>query len=319
MAMESLTFVGIDVSKQQLDVCVLPKGRKFVVPRTRLGYQQLVSELPAAGACQVILEATGGYERELVAELLAHSHAVCVANPRQVRDFARALNILAKTDELDARVLARFGERVQPRCVQAAAPQLAELQQLVERRRQLVELRTAETNRLEQCTARLARKSIQRVLETLNKQITAIEAAIARLVESDDDWKRKAEVLISVPGVGQTTAASLLADLPELGELNRCQIAALAGLAPFNHDSGKLKGQRSIRGGRAAIRTSLYMATLSALRCNPVIKQFAQRLKTHGKSFKVRMTACMRKLLVILNSLLKHKQMWSPKDRKSVV
>lgn len=309
--MNALTFVGIDVAKGQLDVCFLSDGKKFAVPRNRAGYQQLLAQLPAPDTCHIILEATGGYERELVAELLSQGHYVCVVNPRQVRDFARALGILAKTDEIDARVLARFGEQVKPRCILAAAPQLAELQQLVDRRRQLLELRTAETNRLEQCTARLARKSIQQVLRTLEKQVATIEAEIARLVQSDDDWKRKAEVLVSVPGVGDTTAAALIADLPELGQLNRCQIAALAGLAPFNHDSGKLKGHRAIGGGRATVRTSLYMAALSAMRCNPIIKPFAERLAQKGKLFKVRITACMRKLLVILNALVKNNQKWA--------
>jgi len=309
--MDCESFVGIDVAKDHLDVALLPAGKKFPVPRNRQGYQELLRQLPAAGTCLIILEATGGYEREVVAELLSQGHHVAVVNPRQVRDYARALGILAKTDEIDARVLARFGEQVKPRCILASVPQLAELQQLVDRRRQLLDLRTAETNRLEQCTSKTARKSIQQVLKTLDKQVATIEAEISRLVASNDDWKRKAEILISVPGVGDTTAAALLADLPELGELNRCQIAALVGLAPFNHDSGKLKGQRAIWGGRSAVRSSLYMAALSAMRCNPAVKEFAHRLAQKGKKFKVRITACMRKLLVVLNTLLKNNTPWS--------
>lgn len=309
--MDSASFVGIDVAKQQLDVALLPTGKKFAVKRTSDGYQQLLDQLPAAGSCHVVLEATGGYEREVVAELLSHGHHVSVVNPRQVRDFARALGILAKTDRIDAYVLARFAEQVNPRSVLDVPPKLAELQQLVERRRQLIELRTAENNRLELCTAKMARKSIQQVLKTIDKQIAAIEAEIARLVESDDDWKRKTQVLTSVPGVGKITAASLIADLPELGQLNRAQIVSLAGLAPFNHDSGKLKGKRAIGGGRVTIRNALYMAALSAMRCNPALKEFAQRLHQKGKLFKVRITACMRKLLVVLNSLVKNNQIWS--------
>jgi transposase len=308
--MDSASFVGIDVAKQQLDVALLPTGKKFAVKRTSDGYQQLLDQLPAAGSCHVVLEATGGYEREVVAELLSHGHHVSVVNPRQVRDFARALGILAKTDRIDAYVLARFAEQVNPRSVLDVAPKLAELQQLVERRRQLIELRTAENNRLELCTAKMARKSIQQVLKTIDKQIAAIEAEIARLVDSDDDWKHKTQVLISVPGVGKITAASLIADLPELGQLNRAQIVSLAGLAPFNHDSGKLKGKRAIGGGRVTIRNALYMAALSAMRCNPALKEFAQRLNQKGKLFKVRITACMRKLLVVLNSLVKNNQTW---------
>ena len=311
--MDCSSFVGIDVAKDQLDVALLPTGKKFPVPRNRQGYQQLLAQLPAPGTCLIVLEATGGYEREVVAELLSQGHHVSVVNPRQVRDYARALGILAKTDEIDARVLARFGEQVQPRCLLGSAPELAELQQLVDRRRQLIDLRTAETNRLEQSTSKTASKSIQQVLNVLKKQIEHFEAEIARLVESNDDWKRKAEVLLSVPGVGDTTAAALIADLPELGQLNRCQIAALVGLAPFNHDSGKLKGQRAIWGGRSAIRSSLYMAALSAMRCNPVLKSFSQRLTAKGKKFKVRITACMRKLLVILNTLVKNNAHWCPK------
>jgi transposase len=308
--MDSASFVGIDVAKQQLDVALLPTGKKFAVKRTSDGYQQLLDQLPAAGSCHVVLEATGGYEREVVAELLSHGHHVSVVNPRQVRDFARALGILAKTDRIDAYVLARFAEQVNPRSVLDVPPKLAELQQLVERRRQLIELRTAENNRLELCTAKMARKSIQQVLKTIDKQIAAIEAEIARLVDSDDDWKHKTQVLTSVPGVGKITAASLIADLPELGQLNRAQIVSLAGLAPFNHDSGKLKGKRAIGGGRVTIRNALYMAALSAMRCNPALKEFAQRLNQKGKLFKVRITACMRKLIVVLNSLVKNNQTW---------
>lgn len=311
--MDGLSFVGIDVSKEQLDVAVLP-DKKLAVARNRQGYQKLLAELPAPGTCLVILEATGGYEREVVAELLDRGHHVAVVNPRQVRDYARALGILAKTDEIDARVLARFGQHVQPRCLVATAPQMTELQQLVDRRRQLLQLRTAETNRLEQSTSKTTRKSIQQVLRTLEGQITHIEAEIARLVESNDDWKHKAQLLLSVPGIGDVTTATLLADLPELGQLNREQITALAGLAPYNHDSGKLKGQRAIWGGRADIRTVLYMAALAARRCNPVIKAFAARLAEKGKKFKVLITACMRKLLVILNTLVKNNTPWNVKN-----
>ena len=314
IAMDCQSFVGIDVSKDQLDVAILPEGKKLPVARNRQGYQKLLAELPAPGTCLIILEATGGYEREVVAELLDRGHHVAVVNPRQVRDYARALGILAKTDEIDARVLAQFGQHVRPRCLLATAPQMVELQQLVDRRRQLVELRTAETNRLEQSTSKITRKSIQQVLKTLERQIGHMEAEIARLVESNDDWKRKADVLLSVPGIGDVTTATLLADLPELGQLNREQIAALAGLAPYNHDSGKLKGQRAIWGGRSAIRTVLYMAAVTARRCNPVIKAFAARLAAKGKKFKVLITACMRKLLVILNTLVKNNTPWNVKN-----
>lgn len=309
MTMSYSAYVGIDVSKQQLDVA-LPQGKMLAVPRQRESYAKLLAALPAAGSCQVIVDATGGYEREVLAELLDAGHHVAVVNPRQVRDYARGLGILAKTDKIDARVLAKFGEQVEPRCLFATAEGLSELQQLVDRRRQLVELRTAESNRLEQTTSKLARKSIDKIVRELNKQIDRIELEIERLIEANDDWKQKVDLLVSVPGVGPITAVALLADLPELGQIGRNQVASLVGLAPFNHDSGKLRGQRAIWGGRGAVRTALYMATLAARRCNPVIHQFAQRLQDKGKKAKVIITACMRKLLVILNTMVRKNTPW---------
>ncbi len=222
------------------------------------------------------------------------------------------MGILAKTDRLDASVIARFGQHVRPRSIAKTPQKQAELQQLVIRRRQLVDLRTAETNRLETCSSRDVRKSIQRMVDRLNKDILRIEKSILAFLESDDDWRDKAEILKSTPGIGTTIAVSLLADLPELGRLNRQQISALVGLAPFNHDSGSFRGKRSIWGGRASVRSALYMAALTAKRCNPVIRAFAQRLEAAGKPFKVVITACMRKLLVILNTMLKTNSHWDP-------
>jgi transposase len=245
--------------------------------------------------------------------LSAEAKPFTVANDRQGVQglIAKGLGILAKTDPIDARVLAKFGQVAAPRCLDKPAGPQAELQQLVDRRRQLVDLRTAETNRLQQATSKVTRRSIQAVLKTLDKQVLSLESEIAALVDKHEDWKHKTEILTSVPGVGDVTAMSLLADLPELGQLNREQIAALAGLAPFNHDSGQLRGQRCIWGGRASVRTTLYMATLSAVRCNPTLKSFAERLRNAGKEFKKRITACMRKLLVILNTLLKNNTPWT--------
>jgi transposase len=315
------SFVGIDVAKHSLDLCRLPDGR---LPDGRLpdchrrtlshdapGHKELLGLLPAPGECLIVVEATGGYQRELVAGLLDAGHQVAVVNPRQVRDFARALGILAKTDQIDAYVLARFAEQLRPRTTAKVPEKQAELAQLVGRRRQLVELRTAEKNRLETSTAKTVRKSIQRVLGLLEKQIAAIEKDILALVQSDDHWKGKGDVLGSVPGIGPVTIASLLADLPELGMLNRQQIAALVGLAPFNRDSGQFRGRRSIAGGRAAVRSVLYMAALTARTHNPVIRQFAQRLEAAGKPFKVVITACMRKLLVTLNTMLQTGTHWN--------
>jgi transposase len=305
------SFVGIDVSKRTLDANVCPEGRKVSVSYDQSGLLQLRSQLPAPGTCLIVIEATGGYQRRVVADLLDAGHLVAVVNPRQVRDFARAWGILAKTDRIDASVLALFGQHVRPRTVAKTAEKQAELQELVTRRRQLVILRTAETNRLETCSSRDVRKSIQQMIDRLNKDIQKIEKSILSYLESDDDWRGKAEILGSTPGVGPTTAASLLAELPELGQLNRQQISALAGLAPYNHDSGRFQGKRSIWGGRASVRSVLYMAALSAKRCNPVIRAFADRLEQTGKPFKVVITACMRKLLVILNTLLKTNSHWN--------
>jgi transposase len=258
----------------------------------------------------VVLEATGGLERRLVGELAAAGISVAIVNPRQVRDFARGVGRLAKTDPIDAGVLARFAQVVQPAPSQKTSEKQRELQELVTRRQQLMGLRNMESNRLTTASVKTARKSIAKVLETLDKQIVAVDAAIARLVESDDDWKRKVEIIDSVPGFAKKSSHKLIGDLPELGNLNRSQITSRAGLAPFNHDSGKLKGKRSIWGGRASVRCTLYMAALTARRFNPLICRFAKRLEAKGKAFKVVMTACMRKLLVILNTLVKRNVLW---------
>jgi transposase len=309
----SHTFAGIDVAKHSLDVCLLSEDRCFTVNNDATGFRQLLGQLPAAGSCLVVIEATGGYQRRVVAALTTAGHQVAVVNPRQVRDFARGLGILAKTDRLDARVIARFGQHAQPRPVEIASEKQAELRELVTRRRQLIELRTAEHNRLETTTTNIVRKNVRHLVEQLDKQIRQLEEAIGQLVEGQPELSCKAAVLESVPGVGPVTITSLLVDLPELGRLNRQQIAALVGVAPFNRDSGKFHGRRAVWGGRAAVRSVLYMAALTARRFNPLIRAFAQRLEAAGKPFKVVMTACMRKLLVILNTMVKHNLPWNPK------
>jgi len=310
---DSIThFVGIDVAKQSFDVCCLPEERQWSLSYDEKGLSQLLRELPEKGTCLIVIEATGGYQRRLVAELIGAGHHVAVVNPRQVRDFARGLGILAKTDRLDAQVIARFGQHVRPRTLEKRPEKQAELEQLVVRRRQLIHLRTAETNRLETITAKAVRKSIQQVVHLLGKQIDRIEKDIFALLESDDGWKDKRDLLGSVLGVGTVTVASLLAELPELGMLNRQEIAALVGLAPFNRDSGRFRGKRSIWGGRASVRSVLYMAAMTARRCNPTIRQFADRLEAQGKPYKVVITACMRKLLVILNTMVKNNTHWNP-------
>jgi transposase len=309
-----VSFVGIDIAKRTLDLHCRPENRTLSTTNDPQGFQEILAFLPEPRTCLVVIEATGGYQRPLVDALLEAGHYVAVVNPRQVRDFARGLGILAKTDAIDAAVLSRYAESARPRTLSATPENQAQIVELVTRRRQLIDLRTAENNRLETLRSKSVRQSVEQVLEVLGKQIETIEKQIAALLESDDDWNDKAQLLQSVPGVGPTTVASLLADLPELGQLNRQEIAALAGLAPFNRDSGRFRGKRSIWGGRKNVRSVLYMATLSAMRCNHVIKAFAERLKADGKTFKVVITACMRKLLVILNTMVQNNTHWNPQN-----
>ena len=305
-------WIGIDVSKAMLDLHFLPSRNSYSFPNTSLGHQELRQILPSPADCLIVLEATGGYQREVVADLLDAGYRVAVINPKRARDFARALGLVAKTDRIDARVLALFAEKVQPTPLEKTPEKQAELQQLVARRRQLIDLRTQESNRWHMTQAKAARKSIQVVLKTLERQIRDIERAIEVLVEANDDWRHKAQLVQSVPGFGDVTATTLVADVPELGRLNRQQISALVGVAPINRDSGTLKGKRSIAGGRKSVRAALYMAALTAKRCNVVIKAFAERLARQGKPFKVIITACMRKLLVILNAIVKSNRPWNP-------
>lgn len=315
MFMESTSHacVGIDVAKDSLEVYLPAEDKWLTLTNDPDGFRQLVQQLPTAGTCLVVIEATGGYQRRVVAALVAAGQTVAVVNPRQVRDFARGLGILAKTDRIDARVIARFGQHAQPRPSEISSEKQAELKELVTRRRQLIELRTAEKNRLEMASAKTVSKNIRHMLEQLDKQVGQLEEQIGKLLESDPKLSSKAALLDTVPGVGPVTITSLLVEVPELGRLNRGQIAALVGVAPFNRDSGKFHGRRAIWGGRSAVRSVLYMAALTARRCNPLIREFANRLEAAGKPFKVVLTACMRKLLVILNTMLKTNLPWNPK------
>ena len=303
--------VGIDVAKATLDLHVLSSGQTQTLPNTQAGREELQKLLPDPATCRIVLEATGGYEREIVADLLDAGYHVAVINPKRARDFARALGLVAKTDRIDARVLALFADKVQPAPIEKTPEKQAEIQQLVARRRQLIDLKTQESNRWDVTHAKAARKSIQAVINTLEAEIHGIEKVIEALLESDDDWQNKVQLIRSVPGLGNVTATTVIADVPEIGKLNRQQISALIGLAPFNRDSGAMKGKRSIGGGRKSVRCVLYMAAMAARRSNPVIKAFAQRLAQHGKPFKVVITACMRKLLVILNSIVKSGRPWT--------
>ena len=308
---QQTVFAGVDVAKDELEACVMPGQQRFTVVRDDEGLAKLLGHFKRAGVQCVIVEATGGFERSIVAACLEAGLQTCLVNPRQVRDFARGMGWLAKTDRLDAQALALFGQHAQPRPLENSSEKRQELDQLVTRRRQLMAAQIAETNRRQQTTSKLANKSINTMLATIRKQLAKLDAEIARLIQADDSWRNTDRILQTVPGVGDVTSAALIAELPELGQLNRQDIASLVGLAPFSRDSGRMHGQRSIWGGRKSVRTALYMAALTASRCNPVIRAFALRLKKSGKRAKVVLTACMRKLLVILNTMLKANTTWN--------
>jgi transposase len=306
------SFVGIDVSKATLDIYLSAEAQTFSVRNQAQGHREVAARLPSAGQCLVVVEATGGYERELVMYLVDHGHRVALVNPKRVRDFARASGAQAKTDRIDARLLARFGEAFQPRPVEQTSEKQRELQAHVLRRRQLVELRATEKNHRESAPSKIVYKNIQKVISVLDQQVRQIEQEIQKLLRADEQCSAKSEILESVPGVGAVLTTTLLTELPELGALNRKQITALAGLAPYNHDSGQYAGKRRISGGRMVIRNVLYMAARSAARCNPPIKALYERLLQAGKANKVAIVACMRKLLTVLNHLVKNNSPWNP-------
>jgi transposase len=262
--------------------------------------------------CLVVIESTGGYERGPLLAVQDAGLRIALVNPRQTRDFAKALGQLAKTDRLDAALLAEFALRVQPLPLEKIPEKRRELEALITRRRQLIGHQVAEQNRQQQTQDPFIQKTLRRMLKAIDKEVDAVERRIAELLESDDDWQAKLAIVQSTPGIGKTTGAALMAELPELGQLNRQQIAALVGVAPFPRDSGQMRGKRSIWGGRSKLRSLLYMAALSARRCNPAIKAFAARLHRAGKSFKTIQVACIRKLLVILNTMVKNNTPWKP-------
>jgi transposase len=308
---EQGVFVGIDVSKKHLDVGILPEGKVFKVENRQEGWEQLAERLQALNPSLVVMEATGGYQGPVSAVLALAGLPVVVVNPRQVRDFAKATGTLAKTDKIDALIIAAFGQAVRPPVRPLKSEQEQDLADLLARRRQLIQMRTAEKNRLSSAPKRI-RKQIMEHIEWLESQLKYVDKDVQGMIRNSPVWQEKANLLASVPGVGKVTAATLLACLPELGDLDRRQIAALAGLAPFNKDSGKFRGRRRIWGGRAAVRAVLYMAIVSAIRFNPVIRDFYQRLRQAGKGYKVAATAAMRKLLTIMNAMLKANSSWSP-------
>lgn len=302
-------FVGIDVAKATLDIAVRPSGERWQVSNDDAALKTLVPRLAAGAPTLIVLEATGGFERAVVAALAAAGLPVVVANPRQVRDFARATGQLAKTDAIDAQVLALFAERVRPapRPLPDAAAQA--LDALLTRRRQLLEMLVAEKNRLGLARPPV-RKGITQHIRWLERQLGDVDAELDTLIEQSPVWRATDDLLRSVPGVGPILSRTLLGELPELGRLNRKQIAALVGVAPLACDSGTLRGRRMVWGGRAPVRTVLYMSALVAARCNPVIRRFYQRLRAAGKPAKVALTACMRKLLTILNAMVRTNTPW---------
>lgn len=305
---DAVTYVGLDVAKDSAEACCLPEGRQFT-PRDP---GHLVKELAGRGRCLVVVEATGGYERSWVSALLDAGISVAVVNPKRVRDFAKAMGHLAKTDRIDAAMIAQYAEVADPRPMEKVPAKQAELQDLVNRRRQVLGMRTMEQNRRATVATVAARRSIDVVLKTFDRELERLEEAITALVESDDDWHDKVRLLRDVPGVGPVTGVTLVAEVPELGQLNRQEIAALIGVAPFNQDSGEHRGKRFIAGGRTHVRSVLYLAALSASRHNPLLRKFAARLKAAGKPAKVWITACARKLLIILNTMLRTNTPWDP-------
>jgi len=310
MMATSPVFVGIDISKSRLDVVVIPPETSFSMPNEEAAIRKLVARLHKAKPHLILLEATGGYEHLVLAALREAQLPARFINPRQVRDFARSLGILAKTDKIDARVLALFAEKLrpEPRPLPDAAQQ--ELKQLMTRKRQLGKMIQQEQNRLPLSPAPRVQDSIRKVIQALEGQLQALEQEIDDFFRQHPLWVAKEELLRSVPGVGPQTALSLVAWLWELGRLSRREIAALVGVAPFSWDSGAWRGRRSIRGGRPGIRRVLYMATVAALRCNQVIRTFYHRLLQQGKAKKLAIIACMRKLLTILNAMVKNQQPW---------
>ena len=304
-------YLGIDVARDHLDVAVHPTGTAWRVANTPTGHATLRQRVQGQPYRRLVLEASGGYEQAVADVLAAAGLPVVVVNPRQVRDFARARGILAKTDTLDAQVLAHFAATVQPRVRPRPDAATQHLSDLVTRRRQLRDMRTAEQQRRRQAPAAI-RADIDALLAVLKRRLARLEAQIVRAVQATPTLRTRAAWLRSIPGIGPVAAATLLAEVPELGTLNRKQVAALVGVAPFNRDSGAWRGRRCVWGGRAAVRAVLYMATLTACRLHPGLRAFYQRLLAAGKPPKVALTACLRKLIVLCNALCKQQAPWNP-------
>jgi transposase len=305
------SFVGIDVSKNTLDLRIEPAGEAMHVAYDDQGIAQVCRRLVEALPTLIVMEATGGLETRLAGELAAKGLPVAVINPRQARDFAKATGQLAKTDRVDAAILCAFARAIRPAVRPLKSADARELDDLVNRRHQLVEIRVQETLRLAAASSKALQKSLKTHIAWLDKRITKLDHDLKDRLQTSDAWKVKDDLLRGIPGVGDVTSMTMLAKCPELGQLNRREIAKLVGVAPLADDSGKHRGKRFIWGGRADVRAVLYMATVAAMRCNPAIKPFAQRLKMSGKPAKVVIAACMRKLLTIMNAMIKTNSPWT--------
>lgn len=301
--------IGIDVSKAILDVYILPYKKYMQFKNDAQGMRKLSEKLKSFSQSSIVMEATGGYEKPIAQLLQKTGFSVSVVNPRHIRDFAKALGKLAKTDRIDAEVIALFAEKMQPRENVIFNENQQKLTELNARRRQIIEMITMEKNRLDKISGEL-KKSIQRIIKALEKELETINEALEKFIQNDANYAQKNALLKSIKGVGSIVSAGIIANLPELGNMSAKQISALAGLAPYNRDSGTLQGKRTIWGGRASVRTTLYMATLVATRHNPQIKSFYQRLCNAGKQKKVAIIACMHKLLIIMNAMIKHNESW---------
>lgn len=305
-------FVGIDVCKANLDVYCRPAGSTFQCPNDEQGIASLVERLRALAPALIVLEATGGYEIPATAALAAAGLAVAVVNPRQARDFAKATGRLAKSDKIDAAVLAHFGQAVRPEPRPLPVPEVAALDALLARRRQLLDMLTMETNRLGNCKGEAVRADLQAHVAWLSERLAGSEKALKEAIAASPAWRENEDLLRSVPGLGPVASRTLMAAMPELGKVSGRQAAALAGLAPFDDDSGQRRGTRHVRGGRAEVRGVLYMAALSAAKHNPVFRAFRERLKAAGKKAKVILVAVARKLVVLANAILRDRKPWQP-------
>lgn len=306
------SFVGIDVAKNTLDIRLEPAGESLHVAYDDAGVAELRKRLVAMSPTLIIMEATGGLETRLAGELAACGLPVAVINPRQARDFAKATGQLAKTDRVDAAMLCAFARAIRPAVRVLKDADTRDLDDLVTRRRQLIAMRVQETLRLGSAKSKALQKNLKKHITWLDKQITSLDGDLTKRLRASDVWRAKDDLLQGIPGVGAVSSATMLAKCPELGKLNRREIAKLSGVAPLSNDSGKHRGKRSIWGGRADVRAILYMATISAIRCNPAIKAFADRLKQAGKPAKVVIVACMRKLLTVMNTMIKNNTPWTP-------